>query len=62
MDNLGSIYGKPLIRGIETAPTRALKLLRTEVLKRIRAKLVQSTFGSSEEGLFQSPLGPHRTC
>lgn len=59
MDNLGSIYGKPLIRGIETAPTRALKLLRTEVLKRIRAKLVQSTFSDRAKRAFSKALSVH---
>lgn len=44
MDSLGTIYGKPLVKGLDQAPARALQLLKTDVLRRIRQKLIQSTF------------------
>lgn len=44
MDSLGTIYGKPLVKGLGQAPSRALQLLKTDVLRRIRQKLIQSTF------------------
>jgi len=56
MDTLGTFYGKPLVRGIGAAQDRALKLLRTEVLKRVRSKLVQSTFSDRAKRAFSKAL------
>lgn len=62
MSTLGTIYGKPLLRGIESSTDRALRLLKGEVLYRIRKKLVQSTFSDRAKRAFkkavQVKIGP----
>jgi hypothetical protein len=44
MDRLGTIYGKPLVKGLEASPDLALKRVKFSVLSRLRTKLVQSAF------------------
>jgi len=44
MDSLGSIYGKPLVKGLDASPDKALQRVKFSVLRRLRDKLVQSTF------------------
>lgn len=44
MDRLGTIYGGPLVRGLQASPERALHRVKASVLRRIRDKLIQSTF------------------
>jgi hypothetical protein len=41
---LTTLYGKPLLRGIGASPENALNRVKFSVLKRLRDKLVQSTF------------------
>lgn len=41
---LASIYGKPLLRGLGASPDNALNRVKHSVLRRLRDKLVQSTF------------------
>jgi hypothetical protein len=44
MDSLGSIYGKPLVRGLDSSPDKALQRVKASVLRRLRDKLMQSVF------------------
>jgi len=44
MDKLSVIYGKPLIKGINSSPEAALRRVKASVLRRVRDKLIQSTF------------------
>lgn len=41
---LTSLYGKPLLRGLGVSPENALNRVKYSVLRRLRDKLVQSTF------------------
>ncbi len=41
---LTSLYGKPLLRGLGVSPDKALNRVKHSVLRRLRDKLVQSTF------------------
>jgi hypothetical protein len=41
---LTSLYGKPLLRGLGLSPENALNRVKYSVLRRLRDKLVQSTF------------------
>lgn len=41
---LASLYGKPLLRGLGASPDNALNRVKHSVLRRLRDKLVQSTF------------------
>lgn len=56
MDSLGTIYGKPLIRGLETTTERALQLLKGEVLYRVKKKLLQSTFSDRAKRAFSKAI------
>jgi len=56
MDSLGQIYGKPLVKGLDQAPARALQFLKTDVLRRIRQKLLQSTFSDRAKKAFSRAL------
>jgi hypothetical protein len=44
VDRLGTIYGGPLVRGFDASPEKALQRVKASVLRRIRDKLIQSTF------------------
>jgi hypothetical protein len=41
---LTTLYGKPLLRGLGVSPENALNRVKFSVLRRLRDKLVQSTF------------------
>lgn len=41
---LATLYGKPLLRGLGASPENALNRVKHSVLRRLRDKLVQSTF------------------
>lgn len=56
MDRLGTVYGKPLIEGLASSPERALKMLKMDVLRRIRLKLLQSTFSDRAKKAFSRAL------
>lgn len=56
MDRIATIYGQPLIRGLDTSVDRALKLLKTEVLKRVQRKLLQSTFSERAKRAFSRAI------
>jgi len=43
-DRLTTLYGKPLLRGLGASPENALNRVKFSVLRRLRDKLVQSTF------------------
>jgi hypothetical protein len=55
-DQIASFYGKPLIRGLKTTPEHALRLLKTDILRRLRRKLVQSTFSERAKKSFSKAL------
>lgn len=44
MDRLGTIYGKPVTKGLAADPRKILSSLKNEVLKKLKAKLIQTTF------------------
>jgi hypothetical protein len=44
MDRLAKIYGKPLVKGLEASPDKALQRVKFSVLRRLRDKLVQAPF------------------
>lgn len=44
MDQLGLIYGKPLVKGLNASPEKALQRVKSSVLYRLRDKLMQSVF------------------
>jgi hypothetical protein len=43
-DRLTTLYGKPLLKGLGASPDNALQRVKFSVLRRLRDKLVQSTF------------------
>lgn len=43
-EKLTTLYGKPLLRGLGVSPDNALNRVKHSVLRRLRDKLVQSTF------------------
>jgi hypothetical protein len=52
---LTSLYGKPLLRGLGVSPDNALNRVKHSVLRRLRDKLVQSTFSErAKKALAQS--------
>lgn len=55
-DRLGTIYGKPFLEGLAIAPDKALYRLKREVLKRMRAKLMQSTFSERAKRAFYGAM------
>ena len=52
MERIASIYGKPLVRGIDGSLDRALQLMKGEILYRVRKKLLQSTFSDRAKKAF----------
>ncbi len=56
MSNLAKVYGKPLVKGVAATPERALKLLKQDILQRVRAKLLQSTFSDRAKKAFSRSL------
>jgi len=52
MSSFGSIYGKPLVRGLDETPEKALKRVKFSVLARLRSKLLQSTFSERAKKAF----------
>lgn len=56
MDRIGTIYGKPLIRGIEDSLGRALQLMKGEILYRVKKKLIQSTFSDRAKKAFAKAI------
>jgi len=42
MDRLATVYGKPLVKGLEASPDKALRRVKASVLARLRDKLIQS--------------------
>jgi hypothetical protein len=56
MDRISSIYGKPLIKGISDSPSRALQLMKGEILYRVRKKLLQSTFSDRAKKSFSKAI------
>lgn len=43
-DRLTTLYGKPFLKGLGVSPDKALERVKFSVLRRLRDKLVQSTF------------------
>jgi len=62
MDRFSSVYGKPLVRGMDASPERALRRVKMSVLARLRNKLFQSTFSDRAKRAFakaiQIDIGP----
>ena len=56
MERISSIYGKPLIKGLETSSGRALQLMKGEILYRVRKKLLQSTFSDRAKKAFSKAI------
>lgn len=56
MDTLGTIYGKPLVRGLDVAPEKALQRVKASVLRRLRDKLFQSTFSDRAKRAFSKAI------
>lgn len=56
MDRFGSIYGKPLIRGLNATPEQALRRVKASVLARLRQKLFQSTFSDRAKRAFSKAI------
>jgi hypothetical protein len=56
MSNFGHIYGKPLVRGLDIAPERALRRVKQSVLYRVRQKLFQSNFSDRAKRAFAKAI------
>lgn len=56
MDSIGKVYGKPLVRDLEASAEKALLVLKRDVLKRVREKLLQSTFSDRAKKAFSKAL------
>jgi len=56
MDSLAKVYGKPLVRGLDKTPDRALQLMKGEILYRVKKKLLQSTFSERAKKAFSKAL------
>lgn len=56
MSRFGTIYGKPLIRGLDVTPEMALKRVKFSVLARLRQKLLQSTFSDRAKKAFAKAI------
>lgn len=56
MDSLGKIYGKPLVRDLNASVEKTLHALKRDVLKRLREKLLQSTFSDRAKRAFAKAI------
>jgi hypothetical protein len=56
VNNFGHIYGKPLVRGLDIAPEKALRRVKQSVLYRVRQKLFQSNFSDRAKRAFAKAI------
>jgi hypothetical protein len=56
VNNFGHIYGKPLVKGLDISPERALRRVKQSVLYRVRQKLFQSNFSDRAKRAFAKAI------
>jgi len=56
MDRISTVYGKPLVHGLDRSVDRALKMMKGEVLYRLKRKLLQSTFSERAKKAFAKAI------
>lgn len=56
IDRIGTIYGKPFLKDLATAPERAMTQLKNEVLYRVKKKLQQSQLSERAKKAFAKTI------
>lgn len=56
MDRFSSVYGRPLVRGLDVSPEKALRRVKASVLARLRQRLLQSTFSDRAKRAFAKAI------